>query len=66
MNSNLHSRWIGVAALVLGAFTLPARAESIFDACEVDIDHYCDDVTPGSGRLKASSTTPGASSSNSA
>jgi hypothetical protein len=53
MSSNLHSRWIGVAALVLGAFTLPAHAESVFQACEVDIDHYCADVTPGSGRLTA-------------
>jgi len=53
MSSNLHLRWIGVAALVLGAFTLPAQAESVFYACEVDIDHYCVDVTPGSGRLTA-------------
>jgi len=53
MNGNLHSWWIGVAALVLGAFTLPAQAESVFQACELDIDHYCADVTPGSGRLTA-------------
>ena len=53
MSSNLHSRRIGVAALVLGALTLPAHAQSVFQACEVDIDHYCADVTPGSGRLTA-------------
>ncbi len=53
MSSNLHSRWIGISALVLGASILPAQAESVFNACEVDIDHYCADVTPGSGRLTA-------------
>jgi Golgi apparatus protein 1 len=53
MRSNLQSRWIGVAALVLGAYTLPAQAQSIFQACEMDIDHFCANVTPGSGRLTA-------------
>ena len=53
MNSNLHARWIGVAALMLAASALPAHGQSIFQACEVDIDHYCADVIPGSGRMMA-------------
>lgn len=53
MSRNLLSRWIGVTALVLATSTPPAQAQSVFDACETDIQSYCADVTPGNGRLTA-------------
>ncbi len=53
MCSKLLPTWIGLTALLLAASTLPARAQSVFNACETDIQSYCNDVTLGNGRLTA-------------
>jgi hypothetical protein len=56
--SNYFASWPGMAALGMAALALtvsasPAPARSIFEACEGDIQAYCDMVTPGNGRLMA-------------
>ena len=53
MSNNLHALYFGATAMLFGAFTAPAQADSLFLACEQDIENICYDVAPGGGRLSA-------------